>query len=393
MSKKFVEEYHKILNPEFPEFLKKYLNIPIISRLKGIGLLCGTDWTDFFSNNFFYSRFDHSIGVALIIWHFTHDKAQTISGLLHDVSTPAFSHVSDFRKGDSLTQTSTEEENSLMLENSPELIKCLSEDGLALSQVDDYHKYPIADNEVPRLSADRLEYMFPSGAALKGTWSLKESFDIEQIKLIYDDLVLCRNENGIEELGFKTKEIAELYTHRTTDIGLFLQKNEDKMAMQFPASILNMAINLSVLSERDFYTLSEKEIIDKLDLLVKENPHAKISEDLIEISTGKNKDKKYSDEKKFLNLNSPDTIEKLVVFYRTYRSFKSITRSKKPLKGHYCVNLKVKQRYINPLLVTGLKIDGLYEAKRITDVSKKIRQEIEYFLSYDENCYGCVKLN
>ena len=92
MNNSFVQAFHKILSKEFPQFLKKYLNIPILSRLKGVGLLCGTDWTPFFKNNFFYSRFDHSVGVALIIWHFTKDKAQTIAGLLHDVSTPAFSH-------------------------------------------------------------------------------------------------------------------------------------------------------------------------------------------------------------------------------------------------------------------------------------------------------------
>ena len=61
-----IEEYYKILCPEFPEFLKKYLELPILLRLKKIGLLCGTDWTALFQNNFFYSRFDHSVGVALV---------------------------------------------------------------------------------------------------------------------------------------------------------------------------------------------------------------------------------------------------------------------------------------------------------------------------------------
>lgn len=382
MSKKFVEQYHKILNHEIPEFLKKYLHLPILTRLKGIGLLCGTDWTDFFSNNFYYSRFDHSIGVALIIWHFTHDKAQTISGLLHDVSTPAFSHVTDFRKGDSLTQTVTEGENKSMLANSPELIKCLSEDGLALNQVDDYHKYPIADNEVPQLSADRLEYMFPSGAALAGTWSLDKSFSLSEIKSIYNDIVICKNENNIEELGFKSVEIAELYTHRTTDIGLFLQKNEDKIVMQFLATTLNLAIKLNILSETDFFTFTEKEIIQKLDKVVQKNKNINLANKFYEFVDTSTHYKK-----------SEDSFEKFILFYRTYRKFRKITRSPEPLKGHFCVNLEVKKRYINPLVVTGNKIDGLFEAKRITDISEKIRQEINYFLSYDENCFGCVKLN
>lgn len=368
MYENFTELYHNILSNDRPDFLSKYLSIPILTRLKGVGLLCGTDWTPFFSNNFYYSRFDHSVGVALIAWHFTHDKAQTIAGLLHDVSTPAFSHVSDFRKGDSLTQTTTEEDNGSMLASSKELLACLKEDGLKLEEIDDYHKYPVCDNEVPYLSADRLEYMFPSGAALSGTWSLTDSFSLDEIKMMYGDLVLCRNEDGLPEPGFKTLSIAEAYTKRTTDIGLFLQKNEDKMAMQFPATILNMAVELKILREKDFFDLSEKEIIEKLDEVAKQNPDAKYS-------------------------GQECTLNNLCVLYRTYRSFTKISRSKVPLENHYCVNLKVKKRYINPLVVTEDKKNGdLYTAARVTALSEKTKTQIETFLSFDEKCFGCVEL-
>ena len=76
-TKKIIADYHKILSPDFPDFLHPYINLPIMQRLAGIGLLCGSDYTSLFKNRFFYSRLDHSIGVALIIWHFTKNKAQT----------------------------------------------------------------------------------------------------------------------------------------------------------------------------------------------------------------------------------------------------------------------------------------------------------------------------
>ncbi len=70
-----VADYHEILCPhdDYPAFLTPYLELPLLTRLKGIGLLCGTDWTRLYHNRFYYSRFDHSLGVALIIWHFNHD--------------------------------------------------------------------------------------------------------------------------------------------------------------------------------------------------------------------------------------------------------------------------------------------------------------------------------
>ena len=212
--------------------------------------------------------------------------------------------------------------------------------------------------------------MFPSGAALSGTWSLKQSFSLDEIEIIYNDLVICQNEEGIEELGFKTLSVAELYYNRVLDIAFFLQKNEDKMAMQFPATILNMAVKLGILKESDFFEMSEEEIISRLDELVKENSNATVEDALTE----------------------NDSVKKLCLYFRTYRSFTSITRSKEPLPGHYCVKLQVKKRYINPLVVTGKQTEGLYEARRITELSETAKKSKEEFLEYVDESFGCVKL-
>ena len=48
--------YHSILCPDFPDFLFDFVSLPLLQRLQGIGLLCGTDWTPLFRNRFFYSR-------------------------------------------------------------------------------------------------------------------------------------------------------------------------------------------------------------------------------------------------------------------------------------------------------------------------------------------------
>ncbi len=187
-----IKKYHKILSPDYPDFLDRYIALPILKRLSGVGLLCGTDWTHLYKNRFYYSRLDHSVGVALIIWHFTHDKKQTLAGLFHDASTPVFSHVSDFRKGDALTQTATEAPNESILKNDAALRELLQEDGLTVQEISDYHIYPVADNEIPQLSADRLEYMFPSGMALDGTW------DLPSIEKAYNDITILKNEDGID---------------------------------------------------------------------------------------------------------------------------------------------------------------------------------------------------
>lgn len=349
-----IEEYYKILCPEFPNFLKKYIELPIMQRLSGIGLLCGTDWTSLYKNRFFYSRLDHSVGVALIIWNFTKDKTQTIAGLLHDVSTTVFSHVSDFRKGDALTQTSTEEPTTKMILSDSALCKLLESDGIEPKDVVDYHIYPIADNEIPSLSADRLEYMYPSGLALDGSWSF------EEIAKTYNDLIILKNEENKEELGFKTIEMAELYCKKFCMIGHILQLNENKLSLQLLSQIMSKAVELDVLQEEDFMTLSESKIIEKIESFIS---------------------------KKTLSMEE----QKFATMYNTFRKMTKVehTNQKLPEDEYFCVSLKVKQRYINPLVKVG---SNSQQAKRLSEVSDFANKLIKDFLEYEDTKFGCVRL-
>ena len=349
-----IEEYYKILCPEFPNFLKKYIELPIMQRLSGIGLLCGTDWTSLYKNRFFYSRLDHSVGVALIIWNFTKDKTQTIAGLLHDVSTTVFSHVSDFRKGDALTQTSTEEPTTKMILSDSALCKLLESDGIEPKDVVDYHIYPIADNEIPSLSADRLEYMYPSGLALDGSWTF------EEIAKTYNDLIILKNEENKDELGFKTIEMAELYCKKFCMIGHILQLNENKLSLQLLSQIMSKAVELDVLQEEDFMTLSESKIIEKIEYFIS---------------------------KKTLSLEE----QKFATMYNTFRKMTKVehTNQKLPEDKYFCVSLKVKQRYINPLVKVGTNSQ---QAKRLSEVSDFANKLIKDFLEYEDTKFGCVRL-
>ncbi len=349
-----IEEYYKILCPKFPNFLKKYIELPIMQRLSGIGLLCGTDWTSLYKNRFFYSRLDHSVGVALIIWNFTKDKTQTIAGLLHDVSTTVFSHVSDFRKGDALTQTSTEEPTTKMILSDSALCKLLESDGIEPKDVVDYHIYPIADNEIPSLSADRLEYMYPSGLALDGSWTF------EEIAKTYNDLTILTNEENKEELGFKTIEMAELYCKKFCMIGHILQLNENKLCLQLLSQIMSKAVELDVLQEEDFMTLSESKIIEKIESFIS---------------------------KKTLSMEE----QKFATMYNTFRKMTKVehTNQKLPEDKYFCVSLKVKQRYINPLVKVGANSQ---QAKQLSEVSDFANKLIKDFLEYEDTKFGCVKL-
>lgn len=363
------KKYHQILSPEWPEFLNKYLELPLLQRLKGIGLLCGTDWTTLYKNRFYYSRYDHSVGVALIIWHFTRDKKQTIAGLLHDVSTPVFSHVSDFRKGDALTQTATEAPNEGLIRSDKELLQLLKQDGLTVEQIEDYHKYPIADNEIPCLSADRLEYMFPSGMALDGSWNLPA------IEKAYKDITILKNEEGADELGFCTLQIAEDYCRRFCMIGHILQLNENKLTLHLLGQIMNQAVELGIVEESAFMNCSEAEIIQQIEDFIQNQ-----KDDRGQISVTNNA---------IADRGQSSVTKNFSRLYKTFRTMAKVEHTQTALdeNEYFCVSLKVKQRYINPLVKTD---EGT--TRRLSEVSPLANKIINDFLTYQDTPYGCVKL-
>ena len=185
---KLINEYFNMLSPDYPKWLDEYINTERMQKQKYISVTCGKVYAKLFDYNN-YSSLDHSIGVALIIWHFTHDKKQTLSGLFHDIATPAFKHCVDFLNGDYMNQESTEELTKTLIENSEDIMQLLKRDNIKVEEVCDYHIYPIADNDTPMLSADRLEY------SLSNDFLVYKFNTLDNIKRIYNDIEIQTNEN------------------------------------------------------------------------------------------------------------------------------------------------------------------------------------------------------
>lgn len=333
MNDNILQQYYQILCPEFPAFLNDYLKVDILQRLKYIGLFCGLDYTSLFKLKRFYSRYDHSLGVALIIWNFTHDKKQTIAGLLHDVSSPVFSHVVDFLHHDYLEQEVTEAKNTEILKNSKELYTLLQRDHIAFEAICDYKQYPIADNPKPALSADRLEYMFSTGWVM-----LHLSF--KEIEEIYNDIILCQNDKNILELGFNHLEQALAFTKNMNEVNHIYLSNEDKFAMQFLADILKKLYDDRLITIDTLYTSKEEDILTRIQ-------------------------------------NS-----KYQPLLEVYRQLNKINRSDIPLADYYCISIDVKRRYIDPLV----------QNKRLSALSKKAATWIEDIKTYQDSRYAYIDL-
>ena len=229
-----------------PPLLAELAATPAMRRLRDVGMNCGCEYTSFprFANSGSYSRWTHSLGVGLIVWHFTGDPAQAAAGLLHDVATPTFAHVVDFLRGDYLTQEATEDGTRARIDGSPELQAVLAKYGLDTEAVCDYHRYPIADNDSPRLSADRLEYSL--GNALR--WGFLSRTDVAAV---YADLRVGEAEDGAAELIFQHPEPAATFARAALACARVYVCDADRCAMQRLCELLDKALQGGILSPAD----------------------------------------------------------------------------------------------------------------------------------------------
>lgn len=334
-----IQEYFKILSPEgIPEFLQDYIETSEMQKQKGVSVTCGTIYSKMFQHKFWYSSLDHSVAVALIVWNFTKDKKQTLAGLFHDIATPVFKHAVDFMNGDYETQESTEELTTQIIGESKEIMRLLNRDGIKIEEVADYHIYPIADNDTPQLAADRLEYTFSNGLG-----ATEELWELEEVEEIYQNIEVQKNEDDIEELGFKDKEIAEKFVHTMSKLSSMYIRNKTKFSMQFLADIMKKMSEKNLISQKDLYTLSEEEVIEKIENC------------------------EYDNISKCFNL---------------WKNAIPIKESDVPVLGKYCVSVKAKIRYIVPLV----KVKNKYI--RINKISEVASQDIKRALNYKTKKYA-----
>ena len=234
-----------------------------------------------------------------------------------------------------MTQESTEDLTTDIIKNSKEIMSLLKRDNIDISEVDNYHIYPIADNDTPKLCADRLEYSLSNALF---TYNL---LDFNSIREIYDDIEIQTNEENIIELGFKTKKIARSFVKVTSNLSIIYREDRTRYSMQLIADILKRLNAENKISIKDLYELKESDVID-----------------IIENSKYKN-------------------------IFNIWKNATKVMVSKEKPKDVYFVHHGAKVRYIDPL----------FNGKRISKSCKLAKNMIDKNLSYNMDNYVYLNFN
>ena len=315
-------------NENTPEFIKEFSSVKEMLRLKDIGMNCGCEYTNFKTYRGIkpYYRYEHSICTALITYRFSNDTVQSLAALFHDIATPAFAHSIDFLHGDYINQESTEKHTEDIIRGSAQICALLQKYGILVDDVKDYHKYPIADNDTPRLSADRLEYTI-------GNLENYKFAELSKLREYYNDLVVAENEFKEPEISFKSIEIASEFARDALKCSYLYECDEDRYAMQILSEIIDFAIRTGIIRENDLYT-SESDVIMKLK-------------------------------------GNAETFE----MWKRYRCLSTLISDESvPLSKRRVVN--AKKRYIIPFV---------REKGRLTDLDREFKNMINEFLSVRHN--------
>jgi uncharacterized protein len=131
------------------------LESPTVQRMKNINQYGVTSYRCPYN----YTRYDHSIGVMILLRRFGASLNEQIAGLLHDASHTAFSHVGDIVFGHTDEHQSYQDSIHEWFLEQTEIPKILQQFGLSVDAV--FHKsgnHRMLEQDLPNICADRFEY-------------------------------------------------------------------------------------------------------------------------------------------------------------------------------------------------------------------------------------------
>lgn len=243
-----------------------------VQRLKGIhqngaSYLINEKWN--------VTRFDHSVGVMLLVKKLGGSVEEQIAGLLHDVSHTAFSHVIDYvfhNEGESYH----EEIFSSVVKNS-EIPAILSKYGYNYEDIllDD-SKWTLLERSAPELCADRVDY------TLRDMYTYGY-ISLEEVHSLLEDVIAVDGKMVLQSV-----EMAEWFTETYyKEVIDFFMKPMNIYGNDMLAKTLKLALHKRIIHADDFL-LEDDELISKLQqcndsevhaLLRKVHPNVKVKED------------------------------------------------------------------------------------------------------------------
>lgn len=166
-----------------------------------------------------FSRFDHSVGVMLLVRRLGANINEQIAALLHDISHTAFSHVIDFVFNDHNEQSYHEEKKIEFVSNTdiPEILK---KHNMDWQQFMDEDQFSLLEQPSPALCADRLDYFFRDLEFLNLATEKEIQTALKSLRVI-DDRIVVNNAKIARWLAYTFIEVDRASWSNFREVGLY----------------------------------------------------------------------------------------------------------------------------------------------------------------------------
>ncbi|MDA1645166.1 HD domain-containing protein [Bacillus thuringiensis] len=246
---------------EVDQVLEELILSKSVQRLKGIhqtgaSYLVNKEWN--------VTRFDHSVGVMLLVKKLGGSVEEQIAGLLHDVSHTAFSHVIDY-VFDNRNESYHEEIFSFVVKNS-DIPAILAKYGYNYEDIllDD-SKWTLLERSAPELCADRVDY------TLRDMYTYGY-ISLEEAHSFLEDVIEVNGKMVLQNI-----EMAEWFTETYyKEVIDFFMQPMNSYGNDMLAKTLKLALHKKVIHADDFL-LEDDELILKLQQCSDSEVHALLS--------------------------------------------------------------------------------------------------------------------
>jgi len=198
----------------------------------------------------FFSRYEHSIGVLILLRKFGATVKEQIAGVIHDISHTAFSHLVDWIMGDPKLQDHQDSSHEDVLKNS-DLVSILMKYQYDVEDFFDLEKYSLLEQESPDLCADRIDYTLRELVS-RGGKSISDN--ILKYLIVKGGVFIFSSASAAHSFA---EEYSALQLHNWGD------DRNNTMFLIF-ADALKKAIDINVISKEDFLQ-DDKYIVYKLE--------------------------------------------------------------------------------------------------------------------------------
>jgi uncharacterized protein len=151
-----------------------------------------------------HSRFEHSLGVFLLLDKYKAQIEEKIAGLIHDVSHSVFSHCIDYVLDIGSEKEHNHQDNIFdEFVRKSEIPKILKKHNLDVDYILDDNNFPLKEKNLPDICADRIDYSLRTAVIFK---ELKQK-DAQEI---LDNLIVENNNWVFKNIEF-VRKYAELF--------------------------------------------------------------------------------------------------------------------------------------------------------------------------------------